>query len=120
MAENMRIKGTMLGREDHGILTAFLQLEGNGTGQGFGGWCLDSADRPNPAAGLWISRVLEVVGVAEWEELPGKYVRVVRDRGLISGIGHIIEDRWFYPRDEMKELATQSKEVADVEPSTVA
>lgn len=104
MAENMRIKSTMLGREDHGILTAFLNLEGNGCGQEFGGWSLDSAGSPDAAAGFWISRVLEVVGANEWEGLPGKYVRVVRDRGLIVGIGHITENRWFHPRAEMLAL----------------
>ena len=34
---NGRIKSTFLGREDHGILTAYLQIEGESWGCGFGG-----------------------------------------------------------------------------------
>ena len=39
--KNARITRTTLGVEDHGILTAFLHLEGDGWGIGFGGYALD-------------------------------------------------------------------------------
>ncbi len=44
-----------------------------------------------------ISKVLDVVGVDRWEDLPGKYIRI-EDNGLgstINKIGNIIEDKWF-------------------------
>lgn len=38
--ENMRIKSTSLGVGDTGIFTAWLDLEAQGHGQGFGGYNL--------------------------------------------------------------------------------
>lgn len=116
MKGNAIIERTMLGYEDHGILTCFLCLKQSSSGQGFGGYTLD--DRPKkdkegnryggrePAvfAGFWIKRILEVVGVSKWEDLVGKHIRVVGEEfGTIKGIGNIIEDKWFYPEREMKE-----------------
>lgn len=104
---NARIGGTFLGREDHGILTAYVTLEGGGWGQGFGGYALDTWSekakrRVGTAFGLdFIDGVLRVVGVESWEALTGKYVRYRRDSGgKLSAIGHITENKWFAP-DEM-------------------
>ncbi len=102
---NARIKSTMLGLEDHGLLTFFVHLEWNGAGQGLGGYGLDSSagkdhkDRIGFGPGLIAIRsILEVVGVERWEQLPGQLVRV-QAAGWGSHrppiIGHIIEDRWF-------------------------
>ena len=42
-----------------------------------------------------ISKILEVVGVDYWEELPGKYIRFEEGRaGIIEKIGNIIEEKW--------------------------
>ena len=114
MKGNAIIESTMLGYEDHGIMTCFLHLKQSGSGQGFGGWCLDNrppkgkdgyrqGDRePSRLAGFWIKRILEVVGVDKWEDLVGKHVRVDGEEfGEIRGIGHIIEDKWFYPKEEV-------------------
>ena len=115
MKGNAKIESTMLGYEDHGILTCFLNLEQGATGQGFGGFGLDGqpnkdkkgnriGDRqPNKMAGFWIKRILETVGVGEWEKLKGKYIRVDGEEfGDIFGIGHITEDKWFYPKKEIE------------------
>ena len=43
-----------------------------------------------------ISKVLEVVGVDKWEDLPGKYIRF-EDNGWgskVTKIGNIIEEKW--------------------------
>lgn len=43
-----------------------------------------------------ISKVLEVVGVDKWEDLPGKYIRF-EDNGwgsAVTKIGNIIEEKW--------------------------
>ena len=115
MKGNAKITSTMLGYEDHGILTCFLNLEQQGKGQGFGGYVLDDIPlkdergtgigdrRPNKLCGFWIKRILETVGVEKWEDLEGKFIRVDGEEfGDISGIGHIIDDKWFYPKKELK------------------
>jgi len=106
MKGNAIIKRTSLGFEDHGLMTAYLHLEQPGAGQGFGGYRLDAPkDAPSPMATFFIARVLRTVGVDDWEQLPGKHVRVVgEDFGKILGIGHILEDKWFYPEKEIQEF----------------
>ena len=105
--ENMRIDSTMLGFEEHGILSSTLYLRSERVGQGFGGYSLGGLDGiGSAAAGLWLARVLKTVGVSKWEDLPGKYVRVERDhsRSTIKKIGHITDDKWFDVGAEMDAL----------------
>ena len=117
--ENAKIRSTMLGIEDHGILTFYLHIEANGWGQGVGGYCLDGANpekdhtKPRPGFGpglTAIRQILETVGVDRWEKLPGTLIRVRRTGDWGSAlppiIGHIIEDRWF---DLKAFMETQSK-----------
>jgi hypothetical protein len=103
MKGNAKIKSVLLGYEDHGILTCYLNLEQQSTGQGFGGYRLDAPKDGNSYLGtFWIKRILETVGVREWSELVGKYVRVDGEEyGDITGIGHITDDNWFYPKKEI-------------------
>lgn len=110
MKGNALIKSTMLGVEDHGIMTCFLHLQQSGSGQGFGGFGLDGpynektkSRDPNKICGFWIKRILETVGVDKWEDLPGKHIRVEGEEwGDITGIGHITDDKWFFPKQEIK------------------
>jgi hypothetical protein len=112
--KNAVITGTMLGYEDHGILSAMIYLDYGGSGQGFGGYVLDSAS-PMPhtassrredslACGLLIRRVLQVVGVSKWEDLKGKSVRVEASWSEIAKLGNYLKDEWFDIRAEMKAL----------------
>ena len=123
MKGNAQIESTMLGYEDHGIMTCFLNLKQDGSGQGFGGYGLDNRPakdknghrfgdrRPSKLSGFWIKRILEVVGVEKWEDLPGKYVRVDGEEwGEIKGIGNITKDKWFYPKKEIEELKSESED----------
>lgn len=123
MKGNAIIKGTVLGYGDYGVLTCYLMLEQDSINQSFGGWTLDNRPakdssghysgnrQPSVLAGFWIKRILETVGVEKWEDLKGKYVRVEGDIfGAIEGIGHIVEDRWFFPERETEELARKQKE----------
>lgn len=105
--KNARITDTMLGREDHGIMTFSVYVHTEHYDCGVGGYGLDYYDRSKEtrvftAKGLEaISRILEVVGVDRWERLPGKYVRI-KDNGWgkpIDEIGNLIEDKWFNLRD---------------------
>jgi hypothetical protein len=104
LPRNAVIDGTMLGVEDHGILTAFVYLDyGDGIHQGFGGYALDEYDRERKrrkgtAFGAeFIRDLLDAVGVSQWEKLKGVNVRVRADHGKVYAIGHIIKDQWFDP-----------------------
>lgn len=103
---NAKIASTMLGIEDHGIMTFFIFLEWNGGGQALGGFALDGAKsredyetRVGHGAGfIAIRKILETVGVEKWEDLKGKLIRAkIDDLGTSTPpiIGNIMEDRWF-------------------------
>jgi len=106
--ENARIESTSISNADHGVLTAWVHLNGSGWGCGFGGYRLDSHNKALDRlfgivwGFMFLMRVMETVGVSKWEDLPGKYVRV-RTQGLgggIAAIGHLIEDKWFEPKTD--------------------
>ena len=102
---NAKIKSTMLGTEDHGLLTGYLFVEGPGWDCGFGGYAFDqwsNAENRRYGTGFgteFIAQVLKVVGVDKWEALPGKYIRIETEGwgGRILRIGNILEDKWFDP-----------------------
>lgn len=106
--KNAKITDTMLGREDHGIMTFMIYIDISESGScGVGGYAIDSYDRETKgrkyaAKGLEaISKILEVVGVDTWEKLRGKYVRV-KDNGWgnpIDEIGNLMENKWFNLRE---------------------
>lgn len=109
--KNAKIESTMLGMEDHGILTCFLTVVyDKSCHQGFGGYTLDRFDkamdrRIGTAYGMeFISRIMQTIGVEKWEDLKGKYCRIRGNSVKIYEIGHITDDVWFSP-DEIKRLA---------------
>ena len=66
-------------------------------------YALDSYDKETKTRVFYaesmesVSKLLEVVGVDKWEDLPGKYIRF-EDNGwgsIITKIGNIVEDKWF-------------------------
>lgn len=106
--ENAKITSTTLGTEDHGIFSCMIYLEGESSSQGFGGYALDEySEGKNKRIGNgygidFIKGILEVAGATNWEDLKGKYVRVKRDgkwNSNILAIGHLIEDKWFDPKE---------------------
>jgi hypothetical protein len=107
---NAKIISVFLGYEDHGILTAMLNLDYGSSAQGFGGYQLDSYSKenssriPTKACGFFIQRVLEVVGVTNWEALEGKHIRVKSTWGKVHAIGNVLKDEWFNPEEEFKVL----------------
>lgn len=105
--KNAKITKTMLGREDHGIMTFMIFVEFDIGVCGIGGYALDQCDRETKTkifsgAGMEaISKILEIADVERWEDLPGKYIRF-KDNGLgstIDEIGHVIRDDWFNLRE---------------------
>lgn len=104
--ENAQIERTMLGFEDHGIMTGYVFLKAGPYSVGYGGYCLGGE-----FAGEWIKGILKAVGVERWEDLKGKYCRLRGENtwgasASRSEIGHITEDRWF----SQHELAQKFKE----------
>lgn len=108
--ENAIITSTRLGLEDHGIFTAYIMLEGDAWGCGFGGYAFDQPKkdksgnficRAGTGYGIeFIRNVLRVAGAENWEELKGKHVRA-KFEGLGGGIveiGHITKNEWFNPK----------------------
>ena len=102
MILNAIIKDTSLGF-DGAIFTFTLCLDvQDGYGVVLGGYALDEYIKKHkkrivqPLGAEAIQRILEIVGVKNWEELKGKYLRV-EFNGLgssISKIGNIMKDDW--------------------------
>ena len=69
-----KIKDTMLGIEDHGIMTFYLFFDFGGSCQGFGGYCLDTRVGKDSTAstGDLIQSVIKVCGVERWEDIKEK------------------------------------------------
>ena len=101
--ENGKITGTMLGTEDHGILTFYLHVEFENGGCAFGGYSLDGYDKQTKkrvATGCGLQAIAEVMkcaGVSKWEDLKGTYIRCEHEGwgGKIVRIGNLIKDQWF-------------------------
>lgn len=118
--ENGKVRSTSLGWSGGApCLTAWLHLEFDGSGQGFGGYAHDEPlrdtrgeflRREGSAWGMeWISRVLSTLEVEAWEQLPGTIVRVRRESplGSIVSIGHAYKDRWFTPKSDLAHLLNE-------------
>jgi hypothetical protein len=111
---NAVIIGTMLGIEDHGILTCYVYLDYGDSGhQGFGGYSLDGPrkdgngkhlGRFGSAFGMeFIRRLLDTLGVETWEKLKGTPCRVVAEYSKVHAIGHFTKNKWFDPAELAKE-----------------
>ncbi len=118
--ENGKISDTMLGREDHGILTCYLGIDFDSTHQSFGGYGFDEyvSDREGAHVRLgnafgmeFIRCVLYTLEVDRWEKLVGLNIRVRRSgtsyNSGITAIGHIIKDRWFDPEADLAHLVEE-------------
>lgn len=100
---NARITNVSLGYEDHGILTFGLTLEiADGSGCVFGGYALDEYDKslkklvPVAKSLECLTEIIRVVGVKNWEDLNGKYIRIINKGwgSIIDTIGNLMEDKW--------------------------
>ena len=105
---NAIIKSARIVNDDHNLLSAWLDLDYGGSGQGFGGFSLYlpksyahhvQALKTN-FAGHFIWRVMEIAEVTEWSRLVGKTIRALQEHQGVKAIGHIIRDDWFYPETD--------------------
>lgn len=110
--KNAKITSTSLGYEDHGILTFGLCLDiSGGGGVVYGSFALDEYDeekkkRVCDAKSMeCITEIMNVVGVENWEDLKGKYIRIQTNGwgSAIDKIGNLMEDKWFDIREFFKE-----------------
>jgi hypothetical protein len=109
---NAVIKSARITNDDHGLLTAWLDLDYGGSGQGFGGFSLylpkSFANRGGAIqanyAGHFIWRVMEVAGVERWDQLPGKTIRVLSEHSSVHAIGHIVKEDWFDPGKDFETM----------------
>lgn len=82
-----KIRKAFLGWEDHGIFTAWVDVNYGGTGQGVGFYSLDEPyefdtqkGRRGTAYGLeWVMRFMRACGVREWNDLVGRTVYIVKE-----------------------------------------
>lgn len=106
--ENAQITDVSLEINEHCCLTFSITLKGSGWGASFGGYNLaffNGTSFKGSEKGLEaLARVMYVVGVSKWEDIKGRYVRVKQEDRLVVGIGNIIEDKWFEPREFFKEV----------------
>lgn len=103
--ENAKITSVDLSMGDHSCLTSSIVLKGAGWGCSYGGYCLghgylgapDDFFDGSPQGIEYIERIMDVVGVGRFNDLPGKYVRVATKGwgSPIKIIGNIINDKWF-------------------------
>jgi hypothetical protein len=90
-----KIRSTHLGYEDHGIFTAYLDLDYGGSGQSAGGYALDEyvddlKGRYGTSGGMdFIIGVLKACGVSTWEKVAGRTLIALREEdyhGKVIGL----------------------------------
>jgi hypothetical protein len=90
-ADVATIERTFLGREDHGIFTAYLCFKGESYGQ-----CEQGRALQGESLYTYVDATLKVLGVDTWEQVARQRVFVLRQGsafGTILGIAHLTEDR---------------------------
>lgn len=102
--KNAVITNVKLTMENCSALTAWLDISYGNTGQSFGGYYLYTQNCKKDLTGLFIWRIMETVGVEEWNDLVGKTIRVKYQpiNKNIEAIGNIMEDKWFSPSKEFR------------------
>ena len=125
---NAKITNVSISMEDHGCLTFNLALEGGAWGVHYGGYCIghgylgaDKFTAENGGGLVAMMRIMDTVGVSRWEDLKGKYIRVV-DNGwgsTIDTIGNIIENKWFNIKEFFRDYKGAEKDEKEEMPDRI-
>lgn len=102
---NAIISGFDINIERGFILSCYLMLDYGGAGQGFGGRCLyldktATHHEIKSYAGHEIYRIMQIADVETCSQVKGKSIRVKILNGEILGIGHIIKNDWYIPKED--------------------
>lgn len=90
------------------FLCAWLDLDYDHSGQGFGGWVLLNrhlAFKKNTSMGdgygiEYIGRLMDTLEVEKWSDLQGTPCRAMIDEhNMAIAVGHYLKDKWFFPED---------------------
>lgn len=101
--ENAEITDVDLSMADHGQLVLQLVLEGSGWGSTFGNFTigfgeLDAKEFKGCEQGIeLLMQTMDAVGVARFQDMKGKIVRVATESRTTRGIGNAIYDKWCIP-----------------------
>lgn len=118
--QNAVINSASINIERGFVLTSWLHLDCGGTFQGFGGYGLAVLPFDDTAisretkghCGEWIRYVMTIADVEDWSKLKGKTIRVIMtEKGLggkILGIGHIVDDKWFRPKEIFEQYSVSN------------
>jgi hypothetical protein len=112
--ENAKISDVSISMADHCCLTFNVFIEGDGWFTSFGGYVnghgyLGSDYWDGCGSGIVaMMKIMDTVGVENWEDLKGRYVRVENDGWgySVCKIGNIIKDKWF----DIKEFFEKTKD----------
>jgi hypothetical protein len=113
MSEPIELKNAVIEKayfDNERGLSAWLQLDYGGCGQGFGGFMLYgpkgwACHGGANYAGHFIYRCLEIGGASDWSKLVGKTIRVKASHSKVIAIGHIVKDDWFEPSKDFEEMS---------------
>lgn len=94
-----KVRNTFLGYEDHGIMTAYLELDYGGAVQGAGTFDL----RPNGEMFRFVEGFMQACGVREWEKMKGRTIYAFVQDGLVRGLKPLPTEGgsefWFRPKE---------------------
>ena len=82
--------------------TIIVDLDYGSAGQGFGGYALYNESDTKNYCGLFIKRLFDITGVDDLSRMKGVAVRVKSSLSEVRAIGHVVNDDWFCPKDELK------------------
>lgn len=100
---NAVVKSAALKFERDMFLTVRLDLRYRGLCQSFGGHCLlkyseESGERVGTTYGMeYLRRLMLTFNARRFRDLEGLNIRADTAHNRVYGVGHIIENQWFYP-----------------------
>ena len=122
---NAQIVSADLTMAEQGVLVMLLGLRGNGWNIMYGGYALGAGSLGAsefiglPKGTEQIMRVMDTVGVANFKDLPGSYIRIAvsrNDGGPVNIIGNILTDKWFDIADFFTEESVKPEVPPTAEP----